>query len=408
MRQIFAIAWKDTLVRFSSRSELLFFIILPVVFTLVLGGALTKLGQGDSRVPVLVVDADHSQLSAELLNTLGQSTVIRTLVVERAKAESDFAKNASPVWLTVPAGFGAWLLALDSAGSLVSRQPAALDERSLPNSLNAVAAQRAIELAVGQVTRPLAAATSSVAEAQSIKPFASDAERRAYFAASLAAARAAFAAAPSRIVVTHPAAASQATFDGNVQASAGQLITWVFIPLLATSALFAHERTRGTLRRLLTTPAPKAVFLLGTITGQLILALVQMLLLVVFGALVLGLKWGQSPVGLAVILVSFGLASVALGTLLGTFVRTDSQASGASLMLGMSMALLGGCWYPLELFPPLARTASKLLPTAWAMQGLNNLLLRGQGLSGVLPEAGVLLGFAALFFALGVWRFRYE
>jgi hypothetical protein len=26
----------------------------------------------------------------------------------------------------------------------------------------------------------------------------------------------------------------------------------------------------------------------------------------------------------------------------------------------------------------------------------------------VLPEAGVLLGFAALFFVVGVWRFRYE
>ena len=77
-------------------------------------------------------------------------------------------------------------------------------------------------------------------------------------------------------------------------------------------------------------------------------------------------------------------------------------------MLGMSMALLGGCWYPLELFPPLARTASMVLPTAWAMQGLNNLLLRGQGLAGVLPQAGVLLGFAALFFVVGVWRFRYE
>ena len=408
MRQILAIAWKDTLVRFSSRSELLFFIILPVVFTVVLGGALTKLGNSDSRVPVLVVDEDHSTFSAELLNTLGQSTVIRTQVVDRAKAEADFAKNASPVWLTVPAGFGAALMAPAAAGGGVAQSPAALDLRSQPNNLNAVAAQRAIELAVGQVTRPLAAAASSVAEAQSIKPFASDAERQAYFTASLAAARAAFAATPSRVVVTQPATTIQASFNGNAQASAGQLITWVFIPLLATSALFAYERSSGTLRRLLTTPAPKAVFLLGTITGQLVLALLQMLLLVVFGALALGLNWGQSPLGLAVILVSFGLASVALGTLLGTFVRTDSQASGASLMLGMSMALLGGCWYPLELFPPLARTASMVLPTAWAMQGLNNLLLRGQGLAGVLPQAGVLLGFAALFFVVGVWRFRYE
>jgi len=72
MRQILAIAWKDALVRFSSRSELLFFIVLPVVFTLILSGGLAKLGQSDDRVPVLVVDQDHSALSAELLQALGQ------------------------------------------------------------------------------------------------------------------------------------------------------------------------------------------------------------------------------------------------------------------------------------------------------------------------------------------------
>ncbi len=152
----------------------------------------------------------------------------------------------------------------------------------------------------------------------------------------------------------------------------------------------------------------RAIYLLGTLSGQLALALLQMLLLVVIGTLLLGLKWGSSPAGLAVLLVSFGLASVALGTMLGTFMRSESQANGASMALGMTMALLGGCWYPLELFPAAARTAAYLLPTAWAMQGLNNLLLRGAGLDGVLPQAGVLLGFAVVFFAVGVWRFRYD
>ena len=77
-------------------------------------------------------------------------------------------------------------------------------------------------------------------------------------------------------------------------------------------------------------------------------------------------------------------------------------------MLGMVMALLGGCWYPIELFPQFVRTAVKVLPTTWAMQGMLNLVLRGQGLSGILPESGVLLGFAVLFFTIGIWRFRFE
>jgi ABC-2 type transport system permease protein len=77
-------------------------------------------------------------------------------------------------------------------------------------------------------------------------------------------------------------------------------------------------------------------------------------------------------------------------------------------MAGMVMALLGGCWYPLELFPAAAQNIVKILPTTWAMQGMLDLVLRGKGLMDILPEAGVLLGFAVIFFSVGVMRFRYE
>jgi ABC-2 type transport system permease protein len=107
-------------------------------------------------------------------------------------------------------------------------------------------------------------------------------------------------------------------------------------------------------------------------------------------------------------MVTSALAAAALGTMLGTFVKTEGQASGLSTMLGMVMALLGGCWYPLELFPQAVQTAVKVLPTTWAMKGLLDIVLRGGGVSMILPEAGVLLGFAVVFFTIGVLRFRYE
>jgi ABC-2 type transport system permease protein len=107
-------------------------------------------------------------------------------------------------------------------------------------------------------------------------------------------------------------------------------------------------------------------------------------------------------------LVTSALAAAALGTTLGTFVKTEGQASGLSVMLGMVMALLGGCWYPIELFPQFVRTAVKVLPTTWAMQGLLDLVLRGQGWVDILPVAGVLMVFALVFFGVGVMRFRYE
>jgi len=200
----------------------------------------------------------------------------------------------------------------------------------------------------------------------------------------------------------------QVDYDPRANSSAGQLITWVFVPLFGISALFAYERQQGTLRRLLTTPTQKATFLLGTISGQVVVALIQMSLLVGFGVLVMKLNWGREPLALFLILFTSALAAAAFGTTLGTFIKTEGQASGLSIMFGMVFALMGGCWYPLELFPPAIQNAVKVLPTTWAMQGMLDLVLRGGGLNDILPEAGVLLGFAAIFFSVGVMRFRFE
>ena len=214
--------------------------------------------------------------------------------------------------------------------------------------------------------------------------------------------------APERVTVVEGATPDQVEYDPRANSSAGQLITWVFIPLFGISAMFAYERQQGTLRRVLTTPTRKATYLLGTISGQVVMALAQMFLLLMFGIFVMKLAWGREPLALFVILTSAALAAAAFGTTMGTFVKTESQASGLSIMFGMVFALMGGCWYPLELFPAAVQNAVKILPTTWAMQGLLDIVLRGRGLVDILPEAGVLLGFAAVFFAVGVWRFRYE
>jgi len=50
----------------------------------------------------------------------------------------------------------------------------------------------------------------------------------------------------------------------------------------------------------------------------------------------------------------------------------------------------------------------KVLPTTWAMTGFNDVIIRGLGVRDVLPETVVLLGFAGLFFVLGIWRLRFE
>ncbi len=398
MNKIFAIALKDALIRFSSRAEILFFLILPLTFTFIIGGGFSRNEETDNRVRLLVVDEADTALSAEVLDALTRSETVRAEVLGRVEAEAEFADEEAPALLIIPAGFDTEQL-INGAVELELRQA--------PSDLSAQVAERAVLAVVSRVGSALSVANNSVAEAEQVRPFASQAERETYFNNSLTQARESFESAPDRVEVTQATSVGQ-RYDPGVQASVGQLITWVFIPLLGISGLFAYERAQGTLRRLLTTPTQKATYLLGTISGQLVIALAQMALLIIFGVFAMGLNWGQSPLALGLMLVTFGLAASAFGTALGAFIKTEGQASGLSVMLGMSLALMGGCWYPLELFPEAVRTAVHVLPTTWAMRGLMDIVLRGQDLSGVMLEAAVLTGFAVVFFAVGVWRFKYE
>lgn len=398
MKKIFAIAWKDAIIRFASSSELLFFIVLPLIFTFLLAGG-SPGGDGDDRIRLLVVDEAQTTISQQIITELESSTAIRPEVVTRAEAQSQFDERRASSVFIIPAGMDIEKLQSGSTEVEMLQQP---------NNLNATVQERAVLTAIRRVSSSISAAQNAVKQREAKQPFASDAEQETYFESSLELAQQIQDDTPERVTVVEGSTPDTVDYDPRANSSAGQLITWVFVPLFGISALFAYERQQGTLRRLLTTPSRKATFLLGTIFGQVVMALVQMLLLVGFGILVMKLTWGREPLALFIILLTSALAAAAFGTAMGTFIKTEGQASGLSTMFGMLFALMGGCWYPLELFPAAIQNMVKVLPTTWAMQGMLDLVLRGGGLLDILPEAGVLLGFAAVFFTVGVLRFRYE
>ncbi len=398
MKKIFAIAWKDAILRFASSSELIFFIILPITFTFLLAGG-TPSGDDDNRVRLVVVDQANTSISQEIIAELDKSTAVRPDMVSLTEAEDEFSSRRADVVLIIPVG-----LDLES----IQNGTAQLDFRQQPNNLNASVAQRAIQTAIRRVSSAVNAANMAVEEAEARGTFESSNDQQAYFNDALKLAKSVQEDVPERVNVVEGSTPDQVEYDPRANQSAGQLITWVFIPLFGISALFAYERQQGTLRRILTTPTSKATFLLGTISGQVAMALIQMSLLILFGMIALNLSWGREPLALFILLTCAALAAGAIGTTMGTFIKSEGQASGLSIMAGMVMSLMGGCWYPLELFPPVVQNIVRILPTTWAMQGLLDLVLRGGGLVDILPEAGVLLGFAAIFFSIGIMRFRYE
>ena len=396
IKKIFLIAWKDTRIRFNSWMEWLFFLILPVIFTVILAGGTGD--NGEDRLRLEVVDQAGSPLAAELVAALEHSPAVHPVTVRLEQAENDLSQRRVSAVLVIPAGFNQVEL---------QQGPLALELRQQPNNLNALAAAQAINSALSQINGAAIIANTSLAAAEKIQPFDTPEARQAYYQAAFTAGGAQLASAPARYQASTATVADEIDYDPRANSSAGQLITWAYIPLLAISATFAFERRSGTLPRLMVSPTSKAIYLTGTLLGHTMIALAQMLLLVGFGMWLLKLNWGHSPIALGVILVASVISGAGLGVLLGTLVKTEGQAGSLSWMLGMVMAMLGGCWYPIELFPAFMRTAVKILPTSWAMQGMLNLVLRGQGIEGVLLPAGVLMGFAGIFFVIGVWRFKY-
>ena len=400
MRKLLSIAWLDLKMGFSDKSEIVFFLILPLTFTLILAAAMGGGGSGgDNRYPVALVDEDKSALSAELSTALSESDVIRTIANTRAEADALLKEEKVPAVLTIPFGFGE---------SLMAGRPADLRLDKALNDSRVPAVEQAIRAAADQVSNAVLAAGASVAEAEKIRPFADALARQAYFQQSLSAAQELLKNPPARVEATQAKEAIRQIMSGAEQSSAGQLITWVSIPLIGAAAVFMDERRQGTLRRLLVMPITKASILGGKIAGRLAHGLVQMTLLILFGVFIMGVNWGQSPAALARVMLAFALACVAFGVLLATFAKTPSQANWLSIMCGMLMAALGGAWWQLEITPPIYQKIVQVLPTTWAMRGFTDIIVRGQGVSSVLTEVGILLAFAVVFFGLGIRRFKYE
>jgi ABC-2 type transport system permease protein len=125
------------------------------------------------------------------------------------------------------------------------------------------------------------------------------------------------------------------------------------------------------------------------------------------GVFVFDLQLGNLP---ALILVSLALSASAngLGLLVAAIGRTEAQVNGLSVLLAITLSALGGMMVPAFLMPGFMEALSQFTPHAWALVGYHDVIIRGLALRDVLAEAGVLFGFATLFFILALWRFRFD
>jgi len=186
----------------------------------------------------------------------------------------------------------------------------------------------------------------------------------------------------------------------------GYLVMFVFFGAAVGAETIVRERQNHTLERLLASSVRQEAILGGIFTGTAAKGLIQILLFWVVGILAFNLDLGPSPAAVIILSILTVIMSAAFAIMLATLVKTQRSAGSIAVLASLVLAPLGGCWWPLFILPQWMQALAKITPHGWATAGFNKLMLFGADFGAVVPEMLALVGFAVLFSAIAVWRFR--
>lgn len=193
---------------------------------------------------------------------------------------------------------------------------------------------------------------------------------------------------------------------GFEQSSPGMIVQFAVFGLITSAMVLLFERRSGALQRLLTTPLTRSKIILGHTLAMFLIVLGQEFILVLLGRLIFGVDYFSRFLGIFVMMICLAAWTSCLGLFIGTVARREEQVVTISLVFMFAFSALGGAWFPLSITGEAFSTIGHLLPSAWAMDGFQNILLRGLGFESILLPAAVNLAYAVLFLSLAVWRFR--
>jgi ABC-2 type transport system permease protein len=172
---------------------------------------------------------------------------------------------------------------------------------------------------------------------------------------------------------------------------------------LGGAIVIAQERDSGWTRQLRVTPLPPMAYVSGKLAVASIVTVPAIAAVLIAGATVAHVAlpagtWVQVLVSLAIGALPF----VTLGLLIGYLFDTNS-AQGAMMVTFFGLAILGGLWAPLSMFPDNLATIGRMLPSfRLADIGRD----AAQGLAPNVTDLAFLLGYALVMGCLVMWRYR--
>jgi ABC-2 type transport system permease protein len=399
--RILDLALKDLSQIFRDKRVLLFLVAMPIVFTLFMGFAY-KSGKDndaakDNRIPLGWVNNDpEGNVSKQLFEMLSNSDAVKLVELTPEAVDESVRKGEVAGALIVPLGYSEQVSAGKEAQLTLVADTNSAQGQSIFQSLRTPVTQLMSAMEIARLSAETVGKPNDASE----------------LTETFASASKAWSQADSASLVKVELAVKD-NFLGDWygdnpynQASPGILVQFAIMSLVTSGQILVQERKTRTLQRMMSTSMRAWEIIAGHTLAMFGVVFFQIALLVVFGQLAVSVDYMNAPLGTLLVSVSLSLWVAAMGLLIGTLAKDDSQVVLFALMAMFILSALGGTWFPLEVSSGAFALIGKLMPSAWAMNGYQNILIRGLGSNSAWMPTLILTAYALGFFVLAVWRFR--
>lgn len=181
---------------------------------------------------------------------------------------------------------------------------------------------------------------------------------------------------------------------------------FLFSSMAGATGAIVEERLKGTLKRIRASPIHPLSMLWGKTLAVLAQTAISILFLALLAFVLLNPKVNWNIPLLIPVMFLGSINGIAIGLLISSIARTPTEASNASVTIGVVLQFLIGMYFPVEILPSYLQTASKIIPMTYAGEIMRDVMLRDAGLNEVLPTMILLLISAGILYSLGTLLYK--
>lgn len=189
------------------------------------------------------------------------------------------------------------------------------------------------------------------------------------------------------------------------QQGIGLITMFMLIGASTIAGFMLKEKRERTYFRIFAAPVNSKIYIGGNILAGMFIMIVQSALVVLSLSKLLKIDTKVPDFQLFLMLSVFGLVSVAIGTLIVAFSASSTQASYLTTIITVPTSMLSGCFWPISLMPDFMQKLAYFFPQSWLLEGIKQVQDKGM-FSNALPCIGILIGFAAVFFLISIFKMK--